>query len=288
MLDLFLAYQSLFAYVGLNALLALSVYATLSCGQLSLANAGFMAIGAYTSALLTLHTGTPWPLVLIASIIVPSIVAIPLGLPVLRLRGVFLAIATIGFGEVVRLFFVNWDFANGALGLVAIPQKSSLWLIWVFVAAALWIFFRLRGSKRGLALEAIREDETAARSMGVHTTGHKLAMFVFGAGLAGVAGALEAHLTFMVSPAGFGFGRVVDMLVQAVVGGASIFFGPLLGAAFLTVLPEVLRELGSRTGLQPGAFRQILNGVVLLAVILYLPNGLASLPARLRERKAAP
>ena len=113
-------------------------------------------------------------------------------------------------------------------------------------------------------------------------------MFVLGAGLAGLAGALEAHLTFMVSPAGFGFGRVVDMLVQAVVGGASIFFGPVLGAAFLTALPEVLREVGARTGLQPGAFRQALNGVVLLAVILYLPNGLASLPARLRERKAAP
>ncbi len=286
MRDLFLAYQSLFAYVGINALLALSVYATLSCGQLSLANAGFMAIGAYTGALLTLHTGTSWPLVLVASALLPALVAVPLGLPVLRLRGVFLAIATIGFGEVVRLFFVNWSFANGALGLVAIPQRASLWLIWVCVGAALWVFARLRGSKTGLALQAIREDETAARSMGIDTTSHKLAMLSLGAGLAGLAGALEAHLTFMVSPAGFGFGRVVEMLVQAVVGGASIFFGPLLGAAFLTTLPEILRELSARTGLQPGAFRQMLNGLVLLAVILYLPNGLASLPARLRERKA--
>src|SRR3954470_10804002 len=120
MTDLLLAYQSLFAFVGINALLALSVYATLACGQLSLANAGFMAIGAYTAALLTFHAkGLPFVAVLAAAALAPAIVAVPLGLPVLRLRGVFLAIATVGFGEVVRLFFVNWDFTNGALGLVA-------------------------------------------------------------------------------------------------------------------------------------------------------------------------
>src|SRR5882672_6694746 len=174
MADLFLAYESLFAFVGINGLLALSVYATLCCGQLSLANAGFMAIGAYTGALITLRApGVPFIAALAASALAPAVVAVPLGLPVLRLRGVFLAIATIGFGEVVRLFFVNWDFANGALGLVAIPQRSSLWLIWACVLAALWLFARLPSSKMGLALEAIREDETAARSLGVHTTGHK-------------------------------------------------------------------------------------------------------------------
>src|SRR5260370_17626441 len=125
MADLLLAYQSPFAFVGLNGLLALSVYATLSCGQLSLANAGFMAIGAYASALITLHArGVPFIAVLAASALAPAMVAVPLGLPVLRLRGVFLAIATVGFGEVVRLFFVNWDYTNGALGLVAIPQPT--------------------------------------------------------------------------------------------------------------------------------------------------------------------
>src|SRR6185436_18776719 len=130
MTDLLLAYQSLIAFVGINALLALSVYATLCCGQLSLANAGFMAIGAYTGALLTLRApGIPFVAVLAAAAIVPAVIAVPLGLPVLRLRGVFLAIATVGFGEVVRLFFVNWDFTNGALGLVAIPQRTRLWTI---------------------------------------------------------------------------------------------------------------------------------------------------------------
>ena len=285
MSDLFLAYESLIAFVFINGLLALSVYATLCCGQLSLANAGFMAIGAYTGALITLRApAVPFLAVLAASALLPAVVAVPLGLPVLRLRGVFLAIATVGFGEVVRLFFVNWDYTNGALGLVAIPQRTHLWTLVVVLALSLYLFGRLRGSRTGYALEAIREDETAARTMGIHTTAHKLSMLVLGAALAGLAGSLEAHHTFIVSPAGFGFGRVVDMLVQAVVGGTAAFYDPAVGAAFLTVLPELLRELGARLGLAPGPFRLFLNGAILLVVILYLPNGLVSLPARLRRR----
>ncbi|HZR08970.1 MAG TPA: branched-chain amino acid ABC transporter permease [Myxococcales bacterium] len=287
--DLFLAYQSLIAFVGINALLALSIYATLCCGQLSLANAGFMAIGAYTGALLTLRApGIPFVAVLAAASIVPAVIAVPLGLPVLRLRGVFLAIATVGFGEVVRLFFVNWSYTNGALGLVAIPQRTSLWTIALALAVTLFVLGRLRGSRYGYALEAIREDETAARTMGIFTTGHKLAMLALGAAIAGLAGALEAHFTFMVAPSGYAFGRVVEMLVQAVVGGTVAFYGPVIGAAFLTVLPEVLREVGARMGLTPGPFRLLLNGAILLAVILYLPNGLVSLPAVLRRRVRRP
>src|SRR5947209_4283581 len=284
MLDWFLTYQSLFAFIGINSLLALSVYCTLSCGQLSLANAGFMAVGAYAAALLTVRAHAPFPLALIAATLLPAIVAIPLGLPVLRLRGVFLAIATIGFGEVVRLFFVNWDYTNGAMGLVAIPQRTQLWAIALALALALFILGRLRGSRAGYALEAIREDETAARTMGIYTTGHKLAMLALGAALAGLAGGLEAHFTFMVAPGGYAFGRVVEMLVQAVVGGTAAFYGPVVGAAFLTLLPEILREAGARLGLAPGPFRLLLNGLILLAVILYLPNGLVSLPSRLRRR----
>src|SRR5438477_12662784 len=198
-MDLFLAYQSLLAFVGINGLLALSVYATLSCGQLSLANAGFMAIGAYTGALITLHAkGVPFVAVLAASALAPAIVAVPLGLPVLRLRGVFLAIATVGFGEVVRLAFVNWAYTNGAMGLVAIPRKTGPWMIWLTLAVVTFALARLRGSRAGYALEAIREDESAARTMGIATTRYKLAMFVAGAAIAGLAGALEAHLTYMV------------------------------------------------------------------------------------------
>jgi branched-chain amino acid transport system permease protein len=282
--ELWLTYQSLVAFIGLNGLLALSVYATLSCGQLSLANAGFMAIGAYAGALLTQKTGLPFPLVLAVSAMLPAVVAVPLGLPVLRLRGVFLAIATIGFGEMVRLWFVNWEYTNGALGLVAVPQRAGPATVYACLAVASFLLWRLRGSRAGYALESIRQDEPAARTMGVDTTAYKLSMFVAGAALAGLAGGLEAHLTFMVSPSSYGFSRVVDMLVYAVVGGATGVAGPVLGAAFLTVLPEVLRAVGGAVGLPPGPLRLFVNGLVLLLVILFLPNGMVSLPGRIRDR----
>ncbi len=200
--DLWLTHQSTVAFIGLNGLLALSVYTTLSCGQLSLAQAAFMAIGAYASAILTFHAQVPFAVEILAAAALPALLAVPLGLPVLRLKGVFLAIATIGFGEVVRLGIVNWDHVNGAQGIVAIPQKTDLWMIFLALAVALWILGRLRGSRWGLALEAIREDEPAARTMGIPTAGYKLAMLVLGAAIAGLAGALEAHFTFMVGRTG--------------------------------------------------------------------------------------
>ncbi len=283
--ELYLTYQSTLGYIGINALLALSVYTTLSCGQLALSSAGFMGIGAYAATILTMNFGQSFPVALLVSAVLPALVAVPLGLPVLRIRGVFLAIATVAFGEVVRLGLVNWDYVNGAQGIVAIPQKTAVGVIYLAVGVALLLFWRLRGSKWGFALEAIREDEAAARTMGIHTTLYKLAMLVLGAVLAGLAGALEAHFTFMVAPNGFAFGRVVDMLVFAVVGGTVAFYGPVVGAAFLTVLPEVLREVAPLLGIEPGPLRFLVNGLVLLVVILFLPNGIVSLPARLRERR---
>jgi len=285
--DLWLTYQSTVAFIGLNGLLALSVYTTLSCGQLSLAQAAFMAIGAYASAILTFHSGLPFVVNLAVATLLPALVSVPLGLPVLRLKGVFLAIATIGFGEVVRIFFVNLDYTNGALGLTAVPQRTSIWMIYAALGAALFVLWRIRGSRAGYALEAIREDEPAARTMGIDAARYKLAMLALGAAFAGLAGALEAHYTYMVSPSTYSFTRVVDMLVYAVVGGTSVFYGPVVGAAFLTALPEVLREISARVGLAPGPLRLFVNGAVLLVVILFLPEGISSLPRRIRDRLRA-
>jgi branched-chain amino acid transport system permease protein len=262
--------------VGLDAILALSIYLTLACGLLSLANAAFEGIGAYTAALLTLHAHWPIGPAVAAGAVVAALVAVPLALPVLRLRGVFLAIATIGFGEVVRIFFVNWSFAGGALGLVGIPQEVSWWQIYLVLAVLLFGFWRLRGSRTGFALAAIRQDEVSAQTMGINTPSYKLLAFVTGACIAGLAGAMEAHLFFIVDPRGYGFERAVEILTYAVIGGMNSFVGPVVGATLITLLPEILRNLTS-FGISPGAVRQFISGVVLLLVILYLPGGLVTI-----------
>lgn len=265
---------------GINAILAISLYLTLATGLLSLANAAFMGIGAYTGALLTMHAHWPFPLVVLAGGMLAAATAVPLGLPVLRLRGVFLAIATIGFGEVVRIFFINWSYAGGALGIDGVPRKTTWWHIYLTLALLLFICWRLRRSRAGYAMEAIRQDEAASATMGINITAYKVGVFIAGAFIAGVAGSLQAHLRYIVDPNDYGFSTAVDILVYAVVGGMNIFIGPVIGAALITALPDILRQFTS-LGVQPGPDRALASGIVLLLVILFLPEGLVSI-ARLR------
>ena len=283
MLDFFANNAKLLQFLAINSLLALSIYFTLACGQLSLANAAFMGIGAYGSAVLTTRAGWPFPAVLLAATLVPALVGLAIGLPTLRLRGVFLAIATIGLGEVLRVVINNAPQLGGAEGIRQIPIKTADWQLALALAATLYVAWRLRGSRMGYAFEAIREDETVARTMGINTTFYKLTAFVLGAALAGLAGALKAHLFIAITPGDYGFVAAVDILTYAVVGGTIHFLGPVLGASLLTLLPELLRYVGLPAGWQ----RQLLNGVILLLVILFLPNGLVSLFAA-RWRRRAP
>ena len=268
--------------MAINALLALSIYLTLACGQLSLANAAFMGIGAYLGAVLTLNAGWPFWAAILAAIIVPMGVAIIVGLPTLRLRGVFLAIATLGLGEVLRVVIVNLKSTGGAEGISSIPVKTQDWQLALALAAALYLTWRLRGSRMGYAFEAIREDETVARTMGINTTRYKLIAFVLSAALAGLAGVLKAHLFRTIAPGDYGFVQAVDILTFAVVGGSASFLGPVLGAFLLTALPELLRSnlLRGVVNLQAGWQTLLLNGIILLLVILFLPNGLISLFTR--------
>jgi branched-chain amino acid transport system permease protein len=276
LLEVWATYQNLIYFLGINAILGLSIYATLAGGQLSLAQAAFMGIGAYTATLLTLKTGAPFPAAIAAGAVVPAALSVPLGLPVLRLRGVFLAIATIGFGEVVRVVILNLPVTGGALGIPGIPPKTRLWHILLVLAVALFAFWRLRGSRAGYALEAMRQDETAARALGIDVAAYKLWTFAAGALLAGLAGGLAAHATFFIGPNEYGFERAVSILVFAIVGGTTTFWGPVAGAWLLTLLPEVLRGLG----VSAGAVRLFVNGLVLLLVIIFAPNGLAGLARR--------
>ncbi len=269
-------YGSLISFIGINALLSLSLYVTLSAGQLSLGNAAFAGLGGYTAGVLSMHYGAPYLVSLAAGALLPGLVGVVLGLPVLRLRGVFLAMATLSFGEVVRIAAVNLQITGGAEGLVGIPNKTKMWFIYLVLAIVAYFVAKLRWSKVGWSFESIREDETAAAAMGIDTTFYKTLAFTIGAVIAGLAGAMYAHLNYIITPGEFGFTAAVHLLTYNIVGGTRIWYGPILGAALLTALPEILRGIG----VTAGPIRLFVNGLILLLVILFLPNGLASLFSR--------
>ncbi|MBK4736878.1 branched-chain amino acid ABC transporter permease [Noviherbaspirillum pedocola] len=266
-------YNAVVYGIGVNAMLALSIYLTLSCGLLSLANAAFMGIGAYAAAMISMNTELAFPVALAAGTVLPALVAIIIGIPVLRLSGVYLAMATLGFGEVVRVIVLNMEITGGPMGLNGIPQKTEFWHIALLLAATMFLLARLRRSKIGRAFEAIKEDEIAARLMGVNVAGYKLLAFTLGAAIAGLAGGLNAHYTFTIGPGNYAFENAVDILTMAVFGGTSNLIGPTLGATILTLLPEVLRQFRD--------FRLAANGLILVLVILYLPKGIWD-PRRIR------
>jgi len=245
----------------------------LACGQLSLGQAAFMGLGAYSSALLPLQSGLPFWAVLPLSCVAPVAFALLIGPPTLRLSGVYLAIATIGLGEVLRALYLNSDFLGGALGLSGIPADASPGLIYLVLLIAFAALWRLARSPAGRAMEAIRQDATAAEIAGIPVSRYQLAVLVASAVLAGLAGALDAHSTSFIGPNEYGFDTAIAVLSYALLGGIGSPAGPVLGAVLLTLLPEMV----------PGAaqVRPIASGVVIVAAVLFLPHGL--LPWRLRR-----
>lgn len=268
-------YSNLVLTLGTNALLALSIYLTLSCGMLAMANAAFMGIGAYTAALLTMMGGAPFAVALAGGMAAPTMVAALMAGPTLRLSGVYLAMATLAFGEVVRIVILNTEaWTGGALGLNGIPPLTQAWHVALALVIACVVLALMRRSKVGRAFEAIKLDDTAAGLMGIDVQAHKLLAFVGGAVLAGLAGALNAHLTFFIGPNEYGFDRGVEILTMTILGGIQGLMGPISGAVILTLLPELLRGLAG--------FRNVVNGLILVAIVLFLPRGLWD-PRRWRQ-----
>ncbi len=269
-----LTYGSVVIFVLINMLLGISIYFTLYTGLLSLANAGFMAVGAYVSAVLTVHFGTPFLPALLAGAFGAALLGWLLGLPVLRLKDIYLAIATLGFGEIIRIVAINFDkftglnWVGGAQGLDRIQKLTTPagLLITLFLFSIFLV--QLHRSRTGRALAAIRRDESVAASMGINVFQYKLLAFVLGAFVAGLAGGFSAHQIRFVGPNAFSFNTAVNILAYAVLGGMGHWAGPLVGAAILTILPEALRFLNE--------YRGIFNGIILVAVIIYLPNGLVN------------
>jgi len=260
-------YSTLVLSVGTNVLLALSIYLTLACGLLTVGNAAFMGIGAYTAALFTLKTSTPFVFALLLGALLPALVALAIGRPTLRLSGVYLAMATLAFGEIVRILILNAEnLTGGALGLNAIPQLSDAFGVALAIVITLYILLRLAGSRMGLVMTAICQDETATDLMGLNVRAYKLFVFVLGAAIAGLAGGLNAHFTFFISPNEYGFERGVEILAMGVLGGAGSPWGAVIGAVLITLLPEILRGLGH--------YRPLINGVILIVIIIYSPRGI--------------
>jgi branched-chain amino acid transport system permease protein len=264
--DFFFTYQALIYGVGVNGLLALSMYVVLAIGQLSLGQAAFMGIGAYVSALLTVKLDAPFAVALGAGMLAPALAAAIIGVPTLRLSGVYLALATIGLGEVLRIFYLKSETAGGALGLPGIPQQGGAWLIYLCLALALFVFMAIGRSRIGRAMEAMREDETAASVMGVNVPLYRFGALVASAVLAGLAGALSADVSSFIGPNEYGFDQAVTILSYALLGGIGSPFGPVFGAIILTLLPELLRPLHD--------FRFVVNGLIIVIAVLYMPRGL--------------
>lgn len=250
-------------------------------GQLVLGHAGFMSVGAYASALFTLNSGLPisvaFPLSILIAGVVAVIFGILIGIPALRLKGDYLAIITLGFGEIIKVLINFFDFTGGARGLRGIPRvvdKSSgisvefVKFSYAFFLAVLTIYLitAFIRSRHGRAVIAIREDEIAAEASGINTTYYKLLAFVMAAFFAGVAGALYAHHLGVLNPAKFDFNYSVEILVMVVLGGMGSITGSVISAIALTILPELLRGFSD--------YRMLAYSVILILVMLFKPTGL--------------
>jgi branched-chain amino acid transport system permease protein len=259
-------FEDVLIQLGINVILALSLYFPLSAGQLSLGQGGFMAIGAYLASWLTATHGWPWPLAFAAGAAAAGVVGALVGLPALRVRGIYLVLLTMAFGEIVRVFFLNFGPTGAAQGFRGMPFVTTLPLVAALAVVIAILAARTAASRMGRAFAAINRDELAAEVMGIDVTRAKLASFTVGAVVAGLAGALWAHYVQFIEPEEFGFARSVMPFTFVVVGGLQTFWGALVGAAVLTLLPEWLRFLKE--------WRLALYGVAMLAVMIVRPQGL--------------
>ncbi len=266
--------------IGLYTILALSLNLISGyAGQVSIGHAGFYAIGAYTSALLALNIGLPFWLCMIIAMVVTALFGMLLGLPTMRVSGTYLAVVTIGFCEVVRMVFLNFEsLAGGPLGLSKIPRPvffgfeltsqngGYYYLVIVLLVFTVFVMRRIVNSSFGRALVAIKEDELASEMMGIRTTRYKIAAFVISAAFAGLAGSFYAHFMTYIDPNGFVFDESVLMLSIVILGGMGSIPGMFVGTILLVTLPELLRSLQE--------YRFVMYGVVLVLTMRYRPHGL--------------
>ena len=257
-------YEGIVRLICINIIMAVSL--NLVCGfmgQLALGHAGFMSVGAYAAALFTMHCGLPeavaFPLGLLVGGIVAAIVGFLIGIPALRMRGDYLAIITLGFGEIIRVVANALPITGGAKGLSGIPASTNFsWAYWVMILSVFVIFAFIK-SRHGRAVISIREDEIAAEASGIRTTYYKMMAFVLAAFFAGIAGGLYAHHVGVLAPTKFDFNYSVEFLVMVVLGGMGSITGSIIAAIVLTILPEALRGFED--------YRMLLYSLVLIVML---------------------
>ncbi len=271
----------LLVYMGVNVVLAVSLNVVNGfTGQFSLGHAGFMAVGAYTAAKITLaFAGTQisflpaavsdqvvFAFALAAGMVTAAIAGALVGMPSLRLRGDYLAIVTLGFGEIIRSVIENMRFLGQATGLSGLPPLTNVIWVGISVVATVVMARRMAVSTQGRALFAIREDEVAAEAMGVDTTGYKVRAFVISAAYAGLAGGLVVHAMLLATPRSFTFIRSIEVVVFVVLGGLGSITGSIVSAALLTWLLEQLRDISE--------YRMAGYALLLIVLMLARPTGL--------------
>ena len=273
MLDLFLN-QTIDAYylrimiiIGINIILALGLnLITGVTGQLSMGHAGFMSLGAYTSAILSIQLDAPFALALLGGALMAAFFGFLIGIPTLRLEGDYLAMVTIGFAEIIRVFFLNFGPGGKAVGLSGIPQNTGFTVVWLLVLVVIVLNRQLLTSRVGRSLYAIRENEIAAEACGVNTTRMKVLAFTVGSLLGGLGGGLYAHYMYYINPQDFGFMKSIELLNMVVLGGMGSIPGTIIGVVILTILPEMLRIVDE--------YRLLFYGALLVILMIFRPNGL--------------
>ena len=268
--------------VGINIILAVSLNLVNGyTGRFSLGHAGFMSVGAYLSASVTLllgprllgsDGGTPLQQgllflgALLAGGLVAAIAGLAVGIPSLRLKGDYLALVTLGFGEIIRVVFQNVDALGGALGLNGIPDYTTIFWVYSFAALTVFTVVCLVRSTYGRGFIATRDDEVASEAVGLNTTRYKIVAFVVGAFFAGVAGGLYGHYKLTITPTGFDFTKSIEIVVMVILGGMGNTPGVILAAILLTLLPEVLRSVEQ--------YRMVLYSLLLIVLMIVRPTGL--------------
>lgn len=253
-------------FIGINIILAVSLHLIIGItGQFSIGHAGFLAVGAYSSAIITMKLGLPFSLAIIVGGLAAAIAGLIIGIPSLRLKGDYLAIATLGFGEIVRIVYLNIDYVGGASGMIVSQLTTWPWLFGSILLTII-VIRNFTNSRHGRACISVRENEVAADAMGINTTYYKVIAFVIGSFFAGVAGALYAHNFYIIQPTNFGFLKSFDILILVVLGGLGSMSGAVISAIFLTVVSTFLQSYPE--------VRMIIYSLVLILMMLYRPQGL--------------